>query len=150
MRISISGVAYHSRTKFGFALHVSCKVEIGGVVGNRTQVSSLRTMHSTTELTPHGGRMWDRTTTFGFSVRSTHQVYDPPIEIGGCLVGIYSTVSPTSDASTHYVREPVLRTRQDHLPAYQAIGKVHERGGFGPPTPKTNSCALKRSYLSGN
>jgi len=27
---------------------------------------------------------------------------------------------------------------------------VHERGGFGPPTPMTNSCALKRSYLSGN
>ena len=76
--------------------------------------------------------------------------YDPSIEIGGCLVGINSTVSPTSDASTHYVREPVLRTSQDHLPEYQAIGKVHERGGFGPPTPMTNSCALKRSYLSGN
>ena len=43
------------------------------------------------------------------------------IEIGGYLAGIYSAISPTSDASTHYVREPVLRTGQDHLPEYQAI-----------------------------
>ena len=84
----------------------------------------MRIKRSTTELTPHleiGGRRWDRTITFGFSVRSTHQVYDPPIEIGGCIVGINSTVSPTGDASTHNVREPVLRTGQDQLLAYQAI-----------------------------
>ena len=73
------------------------------------------------------------------------------IEIGGCLAGIYSAISPTSDASTHYVGEPVLRTGQDQIPEYQAIWiKMYERGGFEPPTPKTNSCALKRSYLSGN
>lgn len=28
--------------------------------------------------------------------------------------------------------------------------KMYERDGFEPSTPKTNSCALKRSYLSGN
>ena len=41
----------------------------------------MRIKRSATELTPHceiGGRRWDRTITFGFSVRSTHQVYDPP------------------------------------------------------------------------
>ena len=42
-------------------------------------------------------------------------------EIGGCLAGIHSAVSPTSDASTHYVGEPVLRTGQDQIPEYQAI-----------------------------
>ena len=42
--------------------------------------------------------------------------YDPSIEIGGCIVGINSTVSPTSDASTHYVGEPVLpRARTIYL-----------------------------------
>ena len=46
------------------------------------------------------------------------------IEIGGCLVGINPTVSPTGDASTHYVREPVLRTGQNQIPEYQAIGKL--------------------------
>ena len=52
--------------------------------------------------------------------------YDPSIEIGGCLAGIHSAISPTSDASTHYVREPVLRTSQDQLPEYQAIWKLVE------------------------
>ena len=62
------------------------------------------------------------------------------IEIGGCLAGIHSAISPTSDASTHYVREPVLRTGQDQIPEYQAIWKkMYERGGFKPPTPRTNS-----------
>ena len=36
-------------------------------------------------------------------------------------MGIYPTVSPTGDASTHLVREPVLRTGQDQIPEYQAI-----------------------------
>ena len=103
---------------------------------------------------PHceiGGRMWDRTTTFGFSVRSTHQVYDPPIEIGGCIVGIYSTVSSTSDASTHYVKEPVLRTGQDHLPAYQAIWK-NVREGWTQTTNARDEQLVndERSYLPAN
>ena len=66
------------------------------------------------------------------------------IEIGGCIVGINSTVSPTSDASTHYVGEPVLRTGQDHLPAYQAIWKMSERGGLKPPMPETNSWSMTK------
>jgi len=64
-------------------------------------------------------------------------------------VGIHSTVSPTSDASTHYVREPVLRTSQDQLPAYQAIWmKMYERGGVEPPMPRTNSWIEPRGATS--
>ena len=54
------------------------------------------------------------------------------IEIGGCIVGINPTVSPTGDASTHHVREPVLRTGQDQLLAYQAIWKLVVRAGVAP------------------
>ena len=55
-------------------------------------------------------------------------------KIGGCLAGIHSAISPTSDASTHYVREPVLRTGQDQIPEYQAILKLVDLARLEPTT----------------
>ena len=72
----------------------------------------------------------------------------PAIEIGGCLVGINPTVSPTGDASTHHVREPVLRTGQDQLPEYQAIWKLVVRAGVAPAMfPMWQIYSLLRSLL---
>ena len=66
------------------------------------------------------------------------------------VLWVSTPLSPQRAASKPiHVKEPVLRTGQDHLPAYQAIWiKMYERGGFAPPPPRTNSwIETRRSYL---